>query len=79
MTVEYLYTFFEHEFDYLLGYIFAHTIVHATPCQNNFGIVAVALSALGQVVGIDSDAMASYETRAEGQEVLQPGMQKQLP
>ena len=68
MAAEYLYAFLEHQFDGLIGNIFAHAVVHAASGKNDLGIIAVALCALGEV-GVDADAVSSDQTRLERQEV----------
>lgn len=69
VAVEYLYAFLEHEFDDAVGNVGAHAVVHAASGEDDFGVVAVALGTLGEIVGIDADAVASDESGLEGEEV----------
>lgn len=69
VATKYLYAFFEHELDYTVGNICPHAVVHAASGEDNFRIVAVALGALGEIIGVNSDAMTANETRLEGKEI----------
>lgn len=69
MTAEHLDAFLEHELDDAVGHVGAHAVVHASAGEDDFGVVAVALGALGQVVGVDADAVSADESGLEGQEV----------
>lgn len=69
VAAEYLDAFLEHELDDAVGHVGAHAVVHASAGEDDFGVVAVALGALGQVVGVDADAVAADESGFEGQEV----------
>lgn len=67
--VEYLDAFAEHEFYDLVGNVGAHGVVHPASGEDYFGVVAVALGALGEVVGVDTDAVSADESGTEGEEV----------
>lgn len=69
VAVEHLNALFKHEFDDAVGYISAHAVVHAASCEDNLGIVAIALGTLGEVIGVDADAVAPDESGLEGKEV----------
>ena len=45
--VKYLQAFFQHELHGLTGYVLAHTVVHASAGEDDLGVVAVPLGALG--------------------------------
>ena len=68
-AAKHLDAFAEHVFDYLVGYVGAHGVVHAAAGEDYLGVVAVALGALGEVEGVDADAVAAYEAGTERQEV----------
>lgn len=68
-AAKHLDAFAEHVFDYLVGYVGAHGVVHAAAGEDYLGVVAVALGALGEVEGVDADAVSADESRTEGQEV----------
>ena len=61
--------FLQHQLDGLHGHILAHAVVHAATSQDNFGVVAVTLGTLGQIVRVDTDAVPTHQTRTERQEV----------
>lgn len=69
VAAEHLDAFLEHELDDAVGHVGAHAVVHASAGEDDFGVVAVALGALGQVVGVDADAVSADESGLEGQEV----------
>lgn len=69
MAVKYLYTFLQHQLDGLRSDMFTHAIVHTTTGKNDFGVVAIAFSTLGEIVGIHTYAMATNKTGTEGEEV----------
>lgn len=69
MAAEYLYAFLEHQFDGLVGNIFAHAVVHAASGEDDLGVIAVALCALRKIVWVDSDAVSTDQSRLERQEV----------
>ena len=57
-----------------LGDKFAHVVVNAAPGEDYFGVVAHAFSLIGQVVGVNADAMPAHKAGSEGQKVpLGPG------
>lgn len=66
VAVEHLDTFFEHEFDDAVGYISAHAVVHAAAGEDYLRVVTVALGALGEIIGIDTDTVATDESGLEG-------------
>ena len=68
MTAEHLDAFLEHELDDAVGHVGAHAVVHASAGEDDFGVVAVALGALGEIIGIDTDTVATDESGFEGQE-----------
>lgn len=69
VTVENLYAFFEHEFDDTVSDIDAHAVVHAATGEYDFGIIAIALCALCEIVRVDTDTVATDESGFEGKEV----------
>ena len=69
LAIEYLNAFLEHQFNGFGGDIFAHTVVHPAASKDNLGVIAIALGALGEVVGVNADAVTSDESWTEGQEV----------
>lgn len=69
VAAEHLDAFLEHQLDDTVGNICAHAVVHAATGEDDLGVVAVALGALGQIIGIDADAVAADKTGLEGQEV----------
>ncbi len=69
VAAEHLDAFLEHELDYAVGHVGAHAVVHAAAGEDDFGVVAVALGALGEVVRVDAYAVAADESGLEGQEV----------
>lgn len=69
VAAEYLYSFFKHEFDDAVGYVCTHAVVHAPSGENDFGVVAISLGALREIVGVDAYAVAAYESRLERKEV----------
>ena len=58
-----------HEFHHFGGDIFAHVVVEAAPCEDNFRVVTVLLGFLGEVVGVNADTVAADEAGFEGEEV----------
>ena len=66
---KHLNTFFQHQLDGLVCHVCTHTVVHASPCEDNLRIVAKTLGTLGQIVGIDTDTVTTYETRIHVDEV----------
>ena len=66
VAVEYLYAFLEHELDDAVGNVGAHTVVHAASGEDYLGIVAIALGTLGEIIGIDTDTVATDESGLEG-------------
>lgn len=66
VAVEHLDAFFEHEFDDAVGYISAHAVVHAAAGEDYLRVVTVALGALGEIIGIDTDTVAADESGLEG-------------
>src|SRR5690606_26268953 len=51
------------------GNVRSHAVVDSTACQDDFGVVTECLSFGGQVVGINTDAVAAHQPRCELQEV----------
>ena len=47
----------------------AHAVVDAPAGQNDLGMIAGLLGAIGQIIGIDADAVAADESRLERQEI----------
>ena len=58
-----------HEFDDFVGHVAGHAVVDPAAGEDDFGVVADLLRLVGQVVGIDADAVAADQARSEGQEV----------
>ena len=69
VAVEHLYAFLEHELDDAVGHVGAHAVVHAASGEDDFRVVAVALGALGEIVGVNAYAVATHKARLEGKEV----------
>ena len=69
VAIEHLDAFLEHEFDDAVGYISVHAVVHAAAGEDYLGVVTVALGALGEIIGIDTDTVAADESGLEGEEV----------
>ena len=61
--------FLEHVLDDTVGNVCAHAVVHASSGENDLRVVAVALGTLGEIVGVDTDAVATDKSGLEGQEV----------
>ncbi len=59
----------DHVFDSLLGDKLAHAVVNAPACQNDLRVVAEHVRFMGEIVGIDTNAMTAYQAGAEWQEV----------
>ena len=68
-SVHHIKTATEHELDDLAGNVRAHAIVDAAAGKNDFRVAADFLGLVGQVVGVDADAVATDETGAEREEV----------
>lgn len=66
VAVEHLDAFLEHELDDAVGYISAHAVVHAAAGEDYLRVVTVALGALGEIIGIDTDTVATDESGLEG-------------
>ena len=58
-----------HELDHLAHHVERHVVVEAAPGEDHLGVVADLLRLVRQVVGIDADAVAADQARAERQEV----------
>ena len=58
-----------HELDHLGGDVFAHIVVEAATCKDDFGVVTVLLGFLGEVVGVNANAVAPDEAGFEGEKV----------
>ena len=58
-----------HELDDFVGHIAGHAVVDAASGKDDFGVVTDLLRLVGQVVGIDADAVAAHQAGAKGQEV----------
>ena len=69
VAVEDLDAFLEHELDGLGGHIGSHAIVHSAASEDNLGVVAIALSALRQIIRVNANAVTTHQTGTEGQEV----------
>src|SRR5690606_32904170 len=65
----YLYAPLGHGLDQLRDHIFAHSVIKATACQDNFRVIADGLRLVRQVVRIHAYAVAADQTGAERQEV----------
>ena len=59
----------DHLLDGLLGNEFTHAVIDAPAGQDDLRVVAQHVGLVGQVVGIDADAMAADQARLELQEV----------
>ena len=58
-----------HEFHHFGGDVLPHIVIEAATCEDNFRVVAVLLGFLGEVVGVNADAVASDEAGFEGEKV----------
>jgi hypothetical protein len=54
----------DHLLDGLLGDELAHAVVDAPAGQDDLRVVAQHLGLVGQVVGVDADAVAAHQARA---------------
>ena len=52
--------FFNHQLHHLRSYVFSHTVIHTTTCQNNFRMIPRFQCFLSQIIGINSYTMTSY-------------------
>ena len=59
----------EHELDHGLRHMGAHAVVDAPAGEDDLGVMADGDGLVGEVVGVDADAVAADQARAEGQEV----------
>ena len=59
----------EHQLDQGLGDVGAHAVVDAPAGEDDLGVVANGNGLVGEVVGVDADAVAADQAGAEGQEV----------
>lgn len=66
VAVEHLDAFLEHEFDDAVGNIGTHAVVHAASGEDYLRVVTVALGALCEVIGIDTDTVTTDESGLEG-------------
>ena len=64
-----LLTCIDHAFDRLVGDVLAHAVVDATPGKDDLRVVAEHLGLVGQIVGIDADAVPAHQAGPERQEV----------
>ena len=69
VALQNLNAFLQHQLDGLGGNVFTHAVVHSTPGKDNLGIVTITLGALGQIIRVDTDTMATHQSRTERQEV----------
>ena len=58
-----------HEFHHFGGDVLPHIVVEAATCEDNFRVVAVLLGFLGEVVGVNADAVATDKAWFEGEKV----------
>ena len=58
-----------HEFDDAAGDVESHAVIDTASGEDDLGVVAYFLSFVGEVVGVDANAVATYESRFEGKEV----------
>lgn len=58
-----------HELDDFVGDIAGHAVIDAPAGEDDFGVVTDLLRLVGQVVGIDADAVTADQTGTKGQEV----------
>ena len=59
----------QHEFDHGLRDVGAHAVVDAPAGEDDLGVIANGDGLVGEVVGVDADAVAADQAGAEGQEV----------
>ena len=59
----------DHQLHDLVGHKHAHGVVDTASAQNHLGVVSDALRLVGEVVGVDADAVPSHESGAVFQEV----------
>jgi len=69
LAVEDLDAFLEHQLNSLGGNIFAHAVVHPAAGKDNLGVIAIALGALGKVIGVNTDAVTTNKSGTEGEEI----------
>ena len=59
----------QHELDHGLGDVGAHAVVDAPTGEDDLGVIADGDGLVGEVVGVDADAVATHQAGAKGQEV----------
>ena len=69
LGTQHLDALFQHQFDGLVGHVCPHPVVHAAPCQDNLRVIAQTLGALSQIVGVNRDAVSTYQARIHFDEV----------
>ncbi len=60
---------FEHQLDRLRGDIAAHVIVEPSPGQDHLRMIANLLGLMGEVVGVNPNAVATNQAGSEGEKV----------
>ena len=69
VATKHLDAFLEHEFDDTVSHVGAHAVVHAATGEYDFGIIAIALCALCEIVRVDTDTVSAYQTRLERKKI----------
>ena len=59
----------DHLLDGLLGNEFSHVVVDAPPGEDHLRVVAEHLRLVGEVIGVDADAVAADQAGAEREKV----------
>src|SRR5690606_41786962 len=65
----YIDALFDHGFHHLRSYILSHGIIKTSSGKNNFGMIAVLLRLLCQIIRVHADTMTTYQSRLKRQKV----------
>src|SRR5690606_2272858 len=60
---------FDHGFYHLRSYILTHGIIKTSSGKDNFGMIAVLLRLLCQIIRVHADTMTTYQSRLKRQKV----------
>ena len=69
VRTKHLNSLLQHQLNHLLGDVLSHSVVHAPSGKDNLRVIAVALCALRQIVGVHADAVSAHQSRLERQEI----------
>ena len=69
LRIHHLNLFPQHQFDNLADHIQAHVVIDTSAGKDHFRVIAGFLGLMGQIVRIDTDAVASDQARAKRQEI----------